>query len=130
MNNFIVDCAANCIVTTNDPTAKCKVGYTRFSSEGQDENSTAYQTHAIIEHCKKNNIRLVKIFSDEAYTGTNDNRPSFQAMIAEANNDPVWDEIIVFDYSRFSRNVYDCVMYKRMFDDLHMELTSVKEDFG
>lgn len=41
-------------------------GYTRYSTDRQTENSTAYQRAKIKEYCAQNDITLRTIHSDEA----------------------------------------------------------------
>lgn len=130
MNSFITDYAKEGIsFHTGFPTADA-VGYTRYSSLNQKESSTAYQTEAIINYCKTHNIRLHRIYSDEAISGTSDKRPSFQAMISDTMSTSDWDTIIVFDSSRFARNTYDAMKYSRIFEDNDITLISATEDFG
>jgi len=130
MNSYIIDCKEAGIVTDNGNPNDEGVGYTRYSSLNQTENSTEYQIEEIVKYCKRRNIRLCKIYIDEACTGTNDKRASFQAMIADAQNDPSWNQIIVFDYTRYSRSVFDALNYLRIFQDNDIELISATEDFG
>ena len=47
------------------------VGYTRYSSDNQSENSTYYQSNAIKSYCKAKGYRLIRMYSDKAKTGTN-----------------------------------------------------------
>lgn len=105
------------------------VGYARFSSENQDYSSIEYQHEGIKGYCKRNNMCLLKIFTDEAQTATNDRRVSFQQMVAEAKGSPVWSKIIVFDYTRYSRNIYDALSYLRIFKDNGIELVSATEPY-
>lgn len=130
MNSFITDYIKEGVAFhTGTPTADA-VGYTRYSSENQNDTSTAYQREAIINYCKSHNIRLHKIYSDEAQSGTNDKRVSFQAMITDTMNAPKWNKIIVFDSTRFARNIYDAMFYMRTFVDNGIELISTTEDYG
>ena len=105
------------------------VGYARFSSENQDYSSIEYQYEGIKSYCKRNNMCLLKIFTDEAQTATNDRRLSFQQMVAEAKESPPWSKILVFDYTRYSRNIYDALNYLRVFEDNDIELVSVTEPY-
>jgi len=40
--------------------------YARYSSDNQREESIEAQLRAIKEYCEKNNVQLVKIYTDEA----------------------------------------------------------------
>lgn len=63
---------------------KVCVAYMRYSTNNQTENSIEYQRAAIKTYCDNNNLLLVDEFVDEAYSGTTDQRPDFQRMIAQA----------------------------------------------
>ena len=108
---------------------KC-VAYMRYSTDNQTENSIEYQRAAIQNYCQKNGLTLVKEFVDEAYSGSNDKRPGFQRMIAEANNKPEWRTILIYDLSRMFRNRDDAVRYKAELRDKGFRIVSVTENFS
>ena len=83
--------------------------YYRFSSNGQNVNSIAYQRQATQNYCNRVGFELVKEYVDEAQSGANDNRVSFRQMIKDAEKYPEWDMILVYDYSRFARNLVDAM---------------------
>ena len=85
--------------------------YTRFSSEGQNETSIEYQDSGIEQYCKRMGYVIVEKYSDKAFSATNDRRPDFRRMIHDAGNKPRWKKLIVYDFSRFSRNT--AIMWKR-----------------
>lgn len=60
------------------------VAYTRFSSDGQREESIEAQVRAISEFAERNGYALHHIYTDRARSGTSDNRPEFQRMIDDA----------------------------------------------
>jgi site-specific DNA recombinase len=51
--------------------------YARYSSDNQREESISAQLRHIREYCQRNDIQLVKIYTDEAKSATTDDRPSF-----------------------------------------------------
>lgn len=85
--------------------------YARFSSYGQNEQSIEAQTRICKEFAEKKGLKVVKIYSDKAKTGTNDDRPAFQRMIKDAKN-KTFQYIIVYMFDRFARNRRDSIMYK------------------
>lgn len=103
--------------------------YYRFSSNGQNVNSIAYQRQATQNYCNRVGFELVKEYVDEAQSGANDNRVSFRQMIKDAEKYPEWDMILVYDYSRFARNLVDAMKYTSFFDSLGIELQSVTQPF-
>ena len=117
-----------------DPTAKgtvAAVKYMRYSTHNQDDGySIAYQREAIEKYAAKNNIVLVNEYIDEARSGTNDRRPGLQSLMNDAKQKPDWNTVIVFDNSRFSRNLKDSVYYEKQLEDLGIKLLSVTQTFS
>ena len=61
--------------------------YARYSSDQQREESIVAQLRACREYCKRKGYNVIHEYADEAYSGTNDNRPQFQEMLAAADAD-------------------------------------------
>ena len=85
--------------------------YARYSSVGQNEQSIDGQVRICKEFAESRGLSVVKIYNDKARTGTNDNRPDFQRMIADAESG-AFQHIIVYKFDRFARNRIDSIMYK------------------
>lgn len=102
------------------------IGYGRFSSDLQREESITAQKRAIDEYCEKNEIVLVDFYTDEGISGMTDERPGFQAMIAAAHE---VDHVIVHKLDRFARNRYDAAIYRKKLEQVGTSLLSVLENF-
>ncbi len=100
--------------------------YARYSSDNQREESIEAQLRAIREYCQKNNIQLVKIYTDEAKSATTDDRPGFLQMIKDSSLG-LFDVVIVHKLDRFSRDRYDSAFYKRQLKKNGVRLISVLE---
>lgn len=100
--------------------------YARYSSDNQREESIAAQIRAIKEFAQKEDIHVVKIYTDEAKSATTDNRPNFLKMIKESELG-MFDCVIVHKLDRFSRNRYDSAFYKKKLKDNNVQLISVLE---
>lgn len=87
------------------------VAYMRYSSENQQETSIEYQRQAIENYCANNNLHLLPEYIDRAQSATTDQRTNFQRMMEDARHKPAWNSVIVYDLSRFSRNVTDATNY-------------------
>ena len=85
--------------------------YARFSSDHQRTESIDAQIRAMKEFCDHNKWKIVETYIDEAYSATNDRRPSFQRMIADSGKG-LFDIVLVHKLDRFSRNRYDSAVYK------------------
>ena len=114
--------------TTNTTNA---VAYLRYSSANQaDGQSIEYQRDAIRRYAASHNLQIVNEYVDEARTGTNDKRPGFQRMIADAKQFPHWTSVLIFDLSRFSRNATDASVYMGVLEDHGITLISVTQELG
>ena len=88
------------------------VGYPRYSSDNQREESITAQIKAIEEYCKRKGYVLVNIYPDEAKSATTDNRENFQRMIEDSAKG-LFDVVVVHKLDRFARNRFDSAFYKR-----------------
>lgn len=85
--------------------------YARFSSHGQNEQSIEAQVRICKEFAESRDLKVINIYTDKARTGTNDARPGFQRMIADAKSG-AFRYIIVYMFDRFARNRHDSIVYK------------------
>lgn len=102
------------------------IAYTRYSSSNQSQASTEAQIREIKDYCEKHNINLIKIYSDEETTGTNDNREQFKEMILASKSSNI-SIVIVHKIDRFARNTYDYVVTKKLLSDNKARILSVLE---
>jgi len=86
--------------------------YARYSTDRQTENSIEYQLAEIRRYCAEHEIPLAATYTDEGRSGTNADRPGFQAMVAAAKAGAV-DAVIVYDISRGSRDVADWFAFRK-----------------
>lgn len=100
--------------------------YARFSSDNQREESIDAQLRAVREYCDKNQIEILREYTDEARSATSDKRPGFQQMFADLS---VYkpDLVIVHKLDRFSRDRYDSAYYRRVLKKNGAKLVSVLE---
>jgi DNA invertase Pin-like site-specific DNA recombinase len=100
--------------------------YARYSSAGQTEQSIEGQLRVCKEFAERQHFDIVDEYIDRATTGTNDNRPSFQKMLADAKGKQ-WEVIIVYKLDRFARNKYDSVIHKHNLKKLGVRIQSATE---
>ena len=103
--------------------------YARCSSDAQDVNNSI---EAQISECElyagHNAIAVVAIYIDEAESGRSDDRPQFQQMMADATaKDKPFDVILVWKFSRFSRDRVDNAIYKNRLKKRGVRIVSIKE---
>lgn len=103
--------------------------YARYSTDGQTENSIAYQMHEISGYCAQHDIRLTHSFVDEGMSGTNINRDGFQKMIAAAQRQE-FSDIVIYDVTRGSRDVADWFYFRKFMRELGVNVISCKQELG
>lgn len=77
----------------------------RSEENKDDRRSIKTQIEGLRKYCNDKNYKIIKIYSDENFSGTNFNRPAFLEMIEDAKEKTI-NTIIVKDLSRFGRNLY------------------------
>ena len=109
---------------------KYAYGYIRVSTHDQEEISPDSQEHLLRDYAAKNNIVILKIFTDLGISGRKaDKRPGFQEMIglAKGPDHPV-DCILVWKFSRFARNQEESIVYKSLLKKQHnVDVISISE---
>ena len=105
---------------------KKAVFYGRYSSTNQNEQSIEGQLHVCERYAQSNDIMIVGQYIDRALSGTSDNRPQFQRMIADSARGE-WDTVLVYKLDRFARNRYDSALYKKKLRDNGCKVVSATE---
>ena len=88
--------------------------YARYSSDHQREESIEGQIRECEAYAKKNGIRVLKVYTDRAFSAKSDNRPDFQKMITDSHR-KLFDVIIVWKLDRFSRDRYHMAHYNTFY---------------
>ena len=102
------------------------VGYARYSSDLQREESIEAQERAIKEFCDKEGLTIIKFYEDRAQSAKTDDRTEFKKMINDCNKGE-FDGIVVHKLDRFARNRYDSAHYKYIIKSHGIKLYSVTE---
>ena len=90
--------------------------YERLSRDDEiqgESNSITNQKQYLEDYAVQNGFENVRHFSDDGYSGTNFNRPAFNALLAEIEAGRV-GTVIVKDMSRFGRNYLQVGFYTEM----------------
>ena len=103
--------------------------YARVSSERQDVDlSISAQMRALRDYADKNGYWVAREYVDEAESGRIANRPQFRKMIDEGSQpDAPYREILVWKFSRFTRNREHAVAFKSMLRRRGIKVTSITE---
>lgn len=103
--------------------------YARFSSHSQREQSIEGQLHDCYDYAARYGLNVVGEYIDRAISGTTDDRPDFQRMIADAAKHQ-FERIIVWKLDRFARNRYDSALYKHKLKQHGVRVISAMENVG
>lgn len=102
------------------------VGYCRFSSDNQREESIDAQKRAINKYAEENGLTICKWYVDEACSARTANRPGFQEMIQDSGKRG-FNKLLIYKFDRFSRDDYDRAIYKRKLKMNGVQIISVME---
>ena len=101
--------------------------YARYSSHSQTEQSIEGQLRDNYAWAQQQGISVVGEYIDRHLSGTKDQRPDFQRMIADAAKGQ-FELVIVWKLDRFARNRYDSAIYKAKLKKYGVRVVSVKEN--
>ncbi|MFR4986935.1 MAG: recombinase family protein [Lachnospirales bacterium] len=105
---------------------KKAVAYVRMSTDKQDY-SIESQKRTIREYAKKNNYNIIKYFEDKGISGRDaEKRPAFMSMIEESKK-CTFDYVLIYDSSRFARNLEQSLIYKSILKKNNVDLISITE---
>ena len=103
--------------------------YARYSTDRQQHNSIEYQLDAIRAYCREHEITITATYTDEAETGTNMNRPGFQAMMTAAERGE-FEAVVIYDITRGSRDVGDWFTMRKRLMMLGVQVISTTQTLG
>jgi len=77
--------------------------YLRVSTEEQAKEgySLGAQRLTLEDYCEIHDLQIVKVYTDDGYSGTNTRRPAYREMLSEIDS---WDSILVLKMDRIHRN--------------------------
>jgi len=105
---------------------KNAVIYMRMSTDMQ-EHSIASQERMLRDYAERNNYLIIDKYIDEGISGQHaSKRPSFMKMIDDSENGE-FDTVLIYDSSRFARNLVESLTYKKMLMDNGVRLISITE---
>ncbi len=108
------------------------VAYIRVSTDGQvgeDKFGLDAQKEQIIEYCAKNDMNIVKWYSDEGESGAK-YRPGFDEIVYGEVTNPPYEAVVVAKSDRVARDINIYFYYQGALLRKNIELISITEDFG
>ena len=102
-------------------------GYVRVSTDRQAEKYSIPQQISLIEnYCKAKEWDLVKIYTDDGYTGADIKRPALQELLTKLSS---FDLILVYKLDRLSRSQRDTLELIDVFSKNGVKFASIQENF-
>ena len=108
------------------------VAYIRVSTDGQcgdDKFGLDVQREQIIEYCAKNDMNILKWFTDEGESGAKE-REGFDEIVYGDVANPPYEAVIVAKSDRVARDINVYYYYKMLLIKKDIKLISIAEDFG
>lgn len=100
--------------------------YARFSSDKQRSESIEDQIAACEDYAKAHGLKVVATYADYAKSGTREDRPQFQLMVAESG-EGMWSTLLVYKLDRFARDRFAAAVYRRRLEENGVALVSAME---
>lgn len=102
------------------------IAYYRFSSHAQNEASIDQQREQAVLYAQNHGLTIIKEYTDEAISGTREDRPGFQLMLSEVGKlKPA--VLILWKTDRLGRDRYILSMAKRTIRDAGCAIEYVAE---
>lgn len=108
------------------------IAYIRVSTDGQlgdDKFGLEAQREQIIDYCAKNDMNIVKWYSDEGESGAK-YRPGFDEIVYGDVTNPPYEAVVVAKSDRVARDINVYFYYQGALLRKNIELISITEDFG
>lgn len=108
------------------------VAYVRVSTDGQlgeDKFGLEAQKKQIIDYCAKNDMNILRWYSDEGESGAK-YRPGFDEIVFGEVSNPPCEAVVVAKSDRVARDINIYFSYQGMLLRKNIELISIGEDFG
>lgn len=105
---------------------KLAAAYMRMSTDKQ-EHSIESQWRLIQDYARRSGFQIVKRYEDEGISGrAAEKRPAFLQMIDDSETG-LFSAVLIYDSSRFARNLKDSIVYKSILKQNGVELISITE---
>ena len=105
--------------------------YARVSTTKQAEKDLSIpdQLRQMRDWCKRRGFAVGAEYVEPGASATDDRRPVFQQMIAEATLDPSpFEAVVVHSRSRFFRDLFECLRYERTLKRAGVRIVSITQE--
>ena len=103
--------------------------YMRVSTREQAHKGTSIESQELElkKYTHQHDILIHDVYIDDGYSGSNINRPRFQDMLNDANNE-LFDIILIWKYDRLNRSLRDQENLIYDLSNLNISVNSITED--
>jgi DNA invertase Pin-like site-specific DNA recombinase len=102
------------------------IAYYRYSSTAQNDDSIEQQRLAAQGFAKSNGLTIIKEYEDRGISGTTEERPGYQSMLAELKTlKPNY--LILWKTDRLGRDRYSLIWAKKKILDAHCKILLIAE---
>lgn len=100
--------------------------YLRVSTEEQAKEgySLGAQKETLEAYCEVHDFQIVKVYTDDGFSGTNIRRPAYKEMLSEIDS---WDAILVLKMDRIHRNTRNFIEMMDFLKKKHKSFISKQE---
>jgi site-specific DNA recombinase len=102
--------------------------YARYSTDNQTHDTIEVQVEKCAMYAKEHSIEIVEVFADEAVSGMKSERPELDKLFFAANLH-AFDCVLIYDQSRFSRDIVDWFTFRRTMQNNGIQIISVTQPF-
>lgn len=114
------------ILNTNLNEGNFAIAYYRYSSSSQNEDSIEQQRKAAQEFAKSNGLTIIKEYEDRGISGTTEERPGYQSMLAELKTlKPNY--LILWKTDRLGRDRYSLIWAKKKIREANCKILLIAE---
>jgi site-specific DNA recombinase len=107
---------------------KKAAGYIRVSTPSQIKGeSLSTQKKIIQEHCKRNELLLVKTYEDAGISGAKSDRPALLQMLQDAKTHQ-FETLVIHSLSRLGRSARDLLNNAQALKESNVNLVTIKEN--
>lgn len=108
------------------------VGYYRYSSDKQTEDSIEAQRRACTAYAAAHGLQIVGEYVDESVSGKGSkttSRTQYQKMLRDCDKD-LFDTVLIHKYDRVARNIGEHINLEKKMRDSGISLIATAQDFG
>ena len=103
------------------------IAYYRVSTK--DKQDLDMQQKAVRDYCSRENITLIKEYSDKGFSGSKESRPEFDVMLNDMRN-RLFDCILVYRLDRIGRSLAHLVKLFEEFRKKDIKFISITQSFN